>query len=483
MLFNNDNRVYIGRTEDAGYSAARHFQSVELPPGPMCTPAVLALRHALAAAGFDSQHAGTREWNPFRAFVHKGERVVIKPNWVMHENLSGAGLEPLITQPCLIEAAAWYAMRAGAESIVIGDAPLQACDFSLLCAACDLDGMQQRLRTAGANVEIRDFRRVTRTGRDLWSAQRKTERSLDKYVEFDMGKASVLEPVTKDGTFRVTCYDPEALNRTHAPGRHRYLIARELLEADVVINMPKLKTHKKAGLTGALKNMVGANGHKEYLPHHRKGSAEQGGDCYERSYFLKRFAERALDYGNRSLSSRATRYMSSRAAGTALRLGSVFGADQNLEGSWFGNDTVWRMSLDLQMIISYGRCDGRLSETSQRRMMCITDGVIAGEGEGPLAPEPVSIGTVTVATNPAAADWVNAVVLGLDPSAIPLTRGAFGGWQYPLASFSPDDIAIELDGNPIGWVQAGDHFARPIRAPRGWIGRCEWMSRGRSLAC
>ena len=63
------------------------------------------------------------------------------------------------------------------------------------------------------------------------------------------------------------------------------------LEADVIINLPKLKTHQKAGITCALKNLIGINGNKEYLPHHRIGGFELGGDCYPGSSDLKRALE------------------------------------------------------------------------------------------------------------------------------------------------------------------------------------------------
>jgi hypothetical protein len=39
--------------------------------------------------------------------------------------------------------------------------------------------------------------------------------------------AELIEPITDNcGSFRVTCYDPRLLAKTHQPGRHRYLIAR-----------------------------------------------------------------------------------------------------------------------------------------------------------------------------------------------------------------------------------------------------------------
>jgi hypothetical protein len=73
------------------------------------------------------------------------------------------------------------------------------------------------------------------------------------------------------------------------------------LEADVIINLPKPKTHKKTGLTGAIKNLVGLVGDKELLPHHRNGGATDGGDCYPGRSFRLRLAELMLDHGNELL--------------------------------------------------------------------------------------------------------------------------------------------------------------------------------------
>ena len=59
-----------------------------------------------------------------------------------------------------------------------------------------------------------------------------------------------------------------------------YLLPASILKADVFINLPKLKTHRKAGITGAMKNLVGINGSKDWLPHHTAGPREDGGDEY-----------------------------------------------------------------------------------------------------------------------------------------------------------------------------------------------------------
>ncbi|MGQ9919616.1 MAG: DUF362 domain-containing protein [Bryobacteraceae bacterium] len=124
-------------------------------------------------------------------------------------------------------------------------------------------------------------------------------RDRNRYVLFDLGPDSLLEPVSSPtGRFRVTDYDPDKLAQTHRPGRPQYLICREAFEADVVLSLPKLKLHRKAGLTGSLKNLVGINGNKDYLPHHRIGDVRSGGDCYRDPSLLKRRAERSFDAAN-----------------------------------------------------------------------------------------------------------------------------------------------------------------------------------------
>src|SRR5262249_37300955 len=78
-------------------------------------------------------------------------------------------------------------------------------------------------------------------------------------------------------------YDMAETNERHHGQRHEYLLCRTPMEADVFINLPKLKTHKKVGLTCALKNLVGINANKNWLPHHTEGSPEDGGDQFPRA--------------------------------------------------------------------------------------------------------------------------------------------------------------------------------------------------------
>ena len=262
-------------------------------------------------------------------------------------------------------------------------------------------------------------------------------------------------------------YNPDLLKGTHGPGKHQYLIARDVIEADVVINVPKLKTHKKACITGALKNLVGINGHKEYLPHHRKGSPQNGGDCYPGRSRVKALVEDLLDATNRA-SGRVSRPLLANVARAGMALGKILQLDNNYEGSWHGNDTVWRMTLDLQRILHYGREDGTLADSPQRVVLTVTDAIIAGEGDGPLAPTPIELGVMTMGTNTAAVEWINALLMGLSPDRIPLTREAFAPHRYPLANFRPDTISVFLDGQTVEIDEVFTRYGRAFRLPRGW---------------
>ena len=51
-------------------------------------------------------------------------------------------------------------------------------------------------------------------------------------------------------------YAPEETLSFHSTGKHIYTIHCDALEADVVISVPKLKTHEKVGITCAIKGTV-----------------------------------------------------------------------------------------------------------------------------------------------------------------------------------------------------------------------------------
>src|SRR5262249_45327360 len=117
------------------------------------------------------------------------------------------------------------------------------------------------------------------------------------------------------------------------------------------------------------------------------------------------------------------------------RLAGLMGDRLGIEGSWSGNDTVWRTSLDLNRLLLYGRTDGMLAHLPQRQVLHIVDAVVAGQGDGPLAPRPLPLELIMAGRNAAAVDWVGAHLLGYAPERVPIVREAFGNFQWPITSF------------------------------------------------
>ena len=407
--------------------------------------------------------------SPFGSAIHPGARVLVKPNWVLHANHGPWGMEPLVTHPTVVKATVEAALRTDAARVVVGDAPVQGCDFQRLMEGGGYPAWAEALQAREPRFAgLRDFRRTKTLQHGGYRETMREQLAMEHFVLFDLGGDSLLEPITVDGAFRVTMYDPEMMRHTHARGRHQYLVAREILEADVVINLPKLKTHKKAGITCALKNLIGINGNKEFLPHHRVGGAETGGDCYPGRSRIKRTLEHVYDLQNSTDGVLAQRALS--VATRALNRAAHMAGDRlGVEGSWSGNDTIWRTCLDLNRILLYGRPDGTLADERQRRVLNVVDAVVAGQGDGPLNAMPFPLGLLAGGSSSAAIDWVGALLLGYAPERIPITAHAFDEFRWPLTDFAPDEVRVTGSmGDGAAAMLGGLGLATPTEYPRGW---------------
>ncbi len=415
------------------------------------------VRQALADLGLDRARFGTPAWNPIGDLVKPGGRIVVKPNWVLHHNQGPGGTDCLITHPSVLRAVLDYVLLAKPGRVVVGDAPVQGCDFDALVGLGSRQ-VVELMASRGLPVRLADFRRTVLQEGSFHVAE--DRQPMGQYVLFDLGSKSLLEPLAADAEkFRITMYDPLHMRENHRPGVHRYLVARDVIEADLIVNLPKLKTHKKAGITAALKNLVGIVGNKEYLPHHRKGPRILGGDNYERQSFLKAAAEEVLDFANRRRSKPRLYAFCNRLVYYLLVADMKLGGSGEVEGSWHGNDTVWRMCLDLNRIAFYGDADGRLHDQLQRKTIAIADGVIAGQGDGPLRSDPYPMGAIVASLSSAALDWIASLLMGIDPRRIPIVSRAF-----EAAGASPESVVCRINGKPATPAQP----AQPACPPRGW---------------
>ena len=458
-----------------GYPASPFHPSQQYPEykGPTANepnPVYDLVRNSLAALKLDEAHFDSSTWNPLGDLVQPGSKIVIKPNWVLDHNEGPGGTECLITHASVLRAILDYVWLTQPREVIVGDAPLQVCDLPKLLSL-GFNDVQAYYRAQGRNFVFKDFRRtVTQRSAGRLDVVEQVKPESD-YTMVDLGKKSFLEEIASSShRFRVTMYDPQKIIRTHRPGTHCYLVARDVLDADLVINVPKLKTHKKAGITASLKNLVGINGNKDYLPHHRKGGVDRGGDNYLKTTLPKRIAENILDFANRYLTYPRFYMWLARIAYKFLFFDKIRGLPTDIEGGWYGNDTVWRMCLDLNRLLFYADTQGSIHSSPQRNVLTIADGFIAGQGNGPLQSDPCNAGLVMASLNPVVHDFIAGIIMGLDPHKIPIICHAFDPSVLPLTTITEKDIFVVWNGKSVPPDQIPNLAFIP---PDGWKNHCE----------
>jgi uncharacterized protein (DUF362 family) len=346
-----------------------------------------------------------------------GKKVLLKPNWVKHSAKSVDDL-CLRTNSSFILVVLEVILELKPSKITIGDAPIQGCRWDEIVTSEFSEKIDVLSSKYSVPIHIEDFRRRvfnTREGKPVADI-----RPLSDYLIFDLGKQSLLEPITTTGKtkFRVTDYNSERMNEAHSPGVHKYCLIRDFFESDIIISIPKIKTHEKTGMTGAMKNIVGINGDKDYLPHHRIGGTGNGGDCYPGSNILRYWSEHILDIANKNQG--GIFYQTWKKIAKVFWRLSFPQKTHHLSAGWHGNDTTWRMVSDLNKIAVFGKSDNSISEIPQRKIYNICDGIIGGQGNGPLYPDPLPLGVISFSDNAVLNDICFAKLMKLQPEKIPL---------------------------------------------------------------
>lgn len=443
-----------------------------------------AVRECFRLAGLDKDRYGTPQWNPLKELIRPGETVLLKPNFVKESHPTDPnGWQYVITHGSIIRAVADYVFKAlsGTGSVIVADGPQTDSSFQKISELTGLSKLAEFYAALGYDFKIFDLRKEEWESRKgVVVARRPRDGDPFGYVAFDLKECSEFVSHAGGGHYYGADYDSDEVNYHHTGGRHEYLIAGVAVNADVIFSLPKLKTHKKAGVTASLKNLVGINGDKNWLPHHTEGKPEQGGD--ERPVVaFKSGAERNLVAVFRKLSLRVPVvgpliHMLARKIGEQL-----FGGGEKIvrSGNWWGNDTVWRMCLDLNKIALYGMNDGTLGK-NVRRHYSLIDGIIAGEGSGPLNPSPKPAGLICFGVNPASVDAVGAVLMDFDPYKIPIIRQAFLCKTFPIIRGSLADVYI-LSNDP----SLSGPILRATVPPQlrfkphfGWVGHIEKIVSG-----
>jgi uncharacterized protein (DUF362 family) len=455
-----------------------------------------AVRETLRLLGYDKEQFGTPEWNPLGHVISPGNNVVIKPNFVLHVNEAGYDIYAGVTHPSVLRAIADYCFIAleGKGSLCIAENPQMDCDFEALRDLIDLDSLTEFYKNAaGLAFPIFDTRRLRCTHdyeRELYPSESFVlTDSADPlgYAIVDLGHSSCLDELPGLDNLYGADFDRKFTAENHHAGIHRYCISKTILNADTVICVPKLKTHKKVGVTLNMKLLVGINGDKNYLAHFRVGSPEHNGDEFPDTSrgdikmargFSRFLADRILTKRSK-VSDRiylAAKGTTRRVAHFGRRLGILKYPEQQDRirgGNWPGNDTAWRMSVDLARIIHYADAEGLLHEETQRKVISFVDGIIAGEGDGPMAAKPKHVGAIVAGENVLAVDTAATTFMGFDYRKIKTIETCWHGARMPLALFSVEKTRVSSNDAGLDGKTASTCLKHSFLAHQNWRGHIE----------
>lgn len=322
---------------------------------------------------------GMNPENPFEGYIEPGMRVFIKPNWVASRWRKSCdhtdSLYCVITHPAVIEAVADRVAQAlrGKGEIIIADNPSIDADFEELMEFTGIRRLEGKYDVPCHIYDLRPL--VCKDLKDYGKKDKMAHQPGDPNgeVELNLGKNSLLYGVDSS-LFRGVFDEREETVAAHTGDTQLYTMSKSLYDSDVYISIPKLKTHQKVGATLNLKGQVGAMTRKNQLVHWRIGSPETGGDEYPDRASWERAQHAAVTH----------------------------------RGAHPGNDTIWRMVVDLYKSLL----------TKERKYFTIIDGIMAGEGQGPFCPTSKHANVLLGAFDFLLADIAAVRYMGLNPEKI-----------------------------------------------------------------
>jgi len=442
--------------------------------------AYTSVRSSLQLLGLDKVNFGKKGWNPLGGLIRTGDHVLLKPNLIRESHsVRRDEWEQVITHPSIIRAVLDYVFIAlkGKGKVTIADGPQTDSDFDEIVRRTGLNKIVDFFMDKGLEISLLDLRRERWLQRNGVTYKRQSlPGDPAGYTTVNLDNNSEFADYSLNGRFYGADYDIAETAKYHGNGNHAYVLCRSAMDADVLINLPKMKTHKKTGVTLSLKNIVGVNGYRNCLPHHTLGTPCEGGDEFPADNLQNKFQGRMIVGFKKYLT--AMGGCGGPVSRSILKLGkSVFGDTNSVvrSGNWHGNDTAWRMVLDLNKCLFHFGSDGR-PRTKPLRYMTLVDGIVAGEGDGPVTVDAKPCGVVVAGLNPVAVDTVCATLMGFDYRKLSLLSQAWKTRNCPLVGHEPSDIVCtsnvtQWDG-PIAQLEEGEHLG--FRPHFGWIGHIEY---------
>jgi len=326
-----------------------------------------------------------------RTLVPAGGTVLIKPNWVEPSYWYNGK----ITHPTLVwQMAAMAAAAVGPEGhVLVAEGTAEASDWGPIVRYTGSDHTVAGQRANGLPVRLVDLDAARNRRLSVYLGRlSRFASSSQVYFDAHSGRMGRL------GDGRVG----------------RYLIARPVIDADLVIDFAKAKIHCSAGVTLGLKNLLGV------VP------ANDG------------------PYGDNA--SKDVPHSS---------------ADERAEGHVLvANRTLGYSMADLAAVTTYVARDGSVQRKAQRNVLYVVDGIVSG-GNYQHNPTPKLTGWVAASRDPVALDHVGTRCLGFDVGKVLSLTPAERGTLH-LGTANPSRLAVVYSGPG----SFGGYFtiARKVRA-------------------
>ncbi|MGB2870015.1 MAG: DUF362 domain-containing protein [Bacteroidota bacterium] len=445
------------------------FQHIALQENPVYH----AVRDCLSQAGLDAANYGTNRWNPLGTYIGRGQKVFVLCNFVYHRK-PGESVHDFLgkcTHGSVIRAVLDYVFIAAGPggSISFGNAPLQSCEWNRVLDDTRASSVLEFYKREGVGITAKDLRLLIAPRSPLGDVRSSSEADENSATTVVLREDSLLDELShSDETvkFRVTDYNPDRTEGFHRHREHRYVLNNEVLASDVIVSVPKLKTHEKVGITVGIKGLVGCVGHKDSLAHHRFGPPELQGDEYPDDGRWQVALSRFHDFVYRRRYPRGVAGILEVLDKSGRRVArKVFRKIR--AGAWHGNDTAWRMAADLLRIVHFADRQGVMKTTTQRKHVVLIDGVVGGEGEGPLSPSGVDSRVVAFSDNLVCGDLAACALMGFDAKKIPMVQHAVTRSRLVDPSAPVD---CRKDGKNINLEGVASALGRPFLPPTGWRG-------------
>ena len=446
------------------------------------------VRNLLKLQYSSNENVDNEKWNPFGKLINKGDQVLIKPNLVKHFHPYGdKGVISTITNAAILRPIIDYIILAldGTGRIIIADTPLEKTIFKEVIKLGKIDKLldfyKNFLKLDIELYDLRSFQAIPDEYGKYSGDFIELSGPPGGYIKIDLGNTSELAELDKCGNpdyftladhsiklFEVRSNKRGKTNIYHCKNHHIYKIPKIVLNSDVVFSIPKLKTHRMAGVTISLKNMIGIC-EKIYLPHHRRGLPPFG-DAYpklpdKKTIFFKKLifnlsgAFQKKFYNNEKVNNTMFFKKILYPLYNFSKSIKPFNSDYNWWGSWSGNDTLWRTIYDLNKILFYSDKNGKMKNKQQRKYFSIVDGIIGQEGKGPMSGDPKPCGILLGSSDPVAVDTIASFIIGYDIDKLKIIKNGNKVKKYKLGC---NDLSkIKINSNIADPLEINLNFKLP----------------------